>query len=431
MIISRVIESRYRSKAVGFLSSLKSLVILWMLAGSLCPAMGQPAVYDPLDLLGGRKKVTIPFKYVNNFILLDVRIYGILPVQLIFDTGAEHVILFKRQYTDLLQVEYDRRMRVMGSDLSREIFALITRNGLVEVEGLSARPHDMLVLEEDYFNLDEMLGTPVAGLLGGGFFKDLVIQIDYRKRKLTLIDPRGFEPPGDHLALPVTIRTHKPYVTAEAGLQDGSVLAVDLLVDTGAGVPVLLHNNTDSSLHLPATYIRGRLGMGLGGYVEGYIGRLRNFRVGSVDFPGILTSFQDLPGHWLVDRERFRNGIIGNELLARFSVFLDYHRGQLYLRPYKHKQRPFRMDRSGLMIFAYGMDFDKFVIQDLIDGSPAQEAGIRPGDVLYRIQGLNVTELTLDGISEILQKKPGKVIRLEVLRDNLLLKKRIVLRDLI
>jgi len=406
-------------------------LILWVLLASVFPAAAQPAVFDPLDLLQGRKKVTIPFKYVNNFILLDVRIYGILPVQLIFDTGAEHIILFKRQYTELLQVEYDRRMRVMGSDLSREIYALITRNGLVEVDGLAARPYDMLVLEEDYFNLDEMLGTPVAGLLGGGFFKDLVIQIDYRKRKLTLIDPRHFAPPEDHLALPITVRTQKPYVTAEAGLQDGSVLAVDLLVDTGAGVPVLLHNNTDASLHLPDSYIRGRLGIGLGGYVEGYIGRLRNFRVGSVDFPGILASFQDLPEHWLADSERFRNGIIGNELLARFSVYFDYNREQLYLKPYKHRQRPFQMDRSGMMIFAYGMDFDKFVVQDLIEGSPAQDAGILPGDILHRIQGLNASELKLDGILEILQKKPGKVIRLEVLRNNLLLKKRFVLRDLI
>src|SRR5690606_940054 len=219
------------------------LLLAWLLVIT-SSLYAQPAYLTPAEMLGGKKKVTIPFRFANNFILLDVRIYGILPMQLIFDTGAEHLILFKRQYTDLLQVTYDKRIPVMGADLSREIYALITRNALVEVDGLDPRPHDILVLEEDYFNLDEMIGTPVAGLIGGGFFKNLIIQIDYKRRRLTLIDPAGFDPPGDHLALPMTVRTQKPYIRAEAGLQDGTVVQVDLLVDTGAGVPLLLHNNS-------------------------------------------------------------------------------------------------------------------------------------------------------------------------------------------
>jgi hypothetical protein len=394
-------------------------------------APAQTAYFDPLNLLEGKKQVTIPFKFAHNFILLEVRIYGILPVQLIFDTGAEHIILFKRQYTDLMQVPYDRRMRIMGTDLSREVFALITRNGLVEVKGLAPRPYDMLVLEEDYFNLDEMLGTPVAGLIGGGFFKDLIIEIDYRRRKLTLTDPRAFSPPEGYLALPMTIRTQKPYVTAEAGLQDGTTVQVDLLLDTGAGVPLLLHTNTHPSLQLPKTYIRGRLGMGLGGYLEGFIGRVNNLHLGLVDFPGVLTSFQDLPDHWLADENRFRNGILGNELLGRFSVFMDYNREQLYLKPYKKRQRPFQMDRSGLMVFAYGIDLDRFVVHDIIEGSPAEEADIRPGDIIFRLQGIQAGDLTLDGISRMLQRKPGKTIRVEIARNNVLLQKKFKLRDLI
>lgn len=68
-----------------------------------------------------KKKATIPFRYIHNFIIVEARIYGIIPLQFIFDTGAEHIILFKREYTDLLQVPYDRRIPVLGSDMSREI----------------------------------------------------------------------------------------------------------------------------------------------------------------------------------------------------------------------------------------------------------------------------------------------------------------------
>ena len=387
--------------------------------------------YNPIDLLQGRKKVSIPFQYINNFIILEVRMYGMIPVHLIFDTGAEHVILFKREYTDLLHVEYDKRIPILGSDLSRKIHALITRNALLEINGLAPGTADLLVLEEDYFDLEELVGYPIDGLLGGGFFRNLIINIDYRNQRLTLHNPNTFEKPDGFISLPIRIKTNKPYVDAETTLQDGSVVTVDLLVDTGAGVPLLLHNNSNAALHLPSHVIKGKLGMGLGGYIEGYIGRISKLSVGEVQFPGVLTSFQDIDTEWLVDKDRFRNGILGNQLLSRFCVYFDYIHSQMMMRPYKKRQEPFTMDRSGLIIFAYGVAFDQFIVRDVIPGSPAEEAGIMPDDVLSKIQGLPSHFYNLNTLNSILQKKPGKKIRLIVLRDQKYMKKTFYLRDLI
>lgn len=102
----------------------------------LTPGFSQTSFYNQMDLLQGKRKAVIPFKYVHNFIVVEARIYGILPLQFIFDTGAEHVILFKKEYTDLLQVPYDKRIPILGSDLSQEVYALIARNGVIEVNGL-------------------------------------------------------------------------------------------------------------------------------------------------------------------------------------------------------------------------------------------------------------------------------------------------------
>lgn len=308
-------------------ASLTSIYRATLLLACLLSSLflySQPGYLNAFDLLQGKKKVVIPFHYQHNFILLDVKLFGLFPVKLIFDTGAEHIILFKREYTDVLQIPYDKRIPIMGSDLSREIYALIVRKADIQLQGLPAKPYDMLVMEENYFDLDEMIGAPIAGLIGGGFFKNLVINIDYKKHRMTLIDPLQFEPPHDFVTLPIHIKTNKPYVDAEANLLDGTIVQVDLLLDTGAGVPLLLHNNSDAALHLPETYIRGRLGMGLGGYLEGFIGRIGKLRMGEMEFPFVLTSFQDIDTAWLRDRDKFRNGLVGNQLLSRFNIYLDY-----------------------------------------------------------------------------------------------------------
>src|SRR5688500_5211399 len=368
---------------------IKQLLIFCILQLSVAQGViGQAILFDAVDLLEGKKKVSIPFNFVNNFIILDVKIFGSIPVHLIFDTGAEHVILFKRQYTDILRAPYDKRIPIMGSDLSRQIYALITRNALLEVAGLPSTPYDLLVLEEDYFNLEEIIGTSIDGLIGGGFFKNLVIQLDYRNLRMILHDPAQFDPPEGYTALPIEIRINKPYIDATASLQDGSVVEVDLLIDTGAGVPLLLHTNSHPSLKLPDQYIRGKLGMGLGGYLEGFIGRINKLTVGGIEFPGIITSFQDIKDEFLQNKDRFRNGILGNQLLSRLNVYLDYNRGQLWLKPTKSRSKPFAMDKSGLVIFAYGLEFNQFIVKDIIPGSPASETDVLPEDEILSLQGL-------------------------------------------
>ncbi|MEP6792954.1 MAG: PDZ domain-containing protein [Saprospiraceae bacterium] len=408
--------------------TLLSLVVMVMNGRT---SQAQSVVPDQNSILAGNRKVTIPFIYVHNFIILKVKLYGVLSVNLIYDTGAEHVIIFKKEYTDLLHTTYDKRIPIMGADLSRKIFALIARNATLQLEGLLPKPCDLLVLEEDYFKLDELVGIPIDGLIGGGFFRNLIVNIDYRNYRMTLYDPVNFEIPKGYMTLPIRIKTNKPYIDAETSLQDGTVVQVDLLIDTGAGVPLLLHTNSLSSLRLPEHYIRGKLGMGLGGYLEGFIGRIDKLRFGELEFPGVLTSFQEISQEWLDDQDRFRNGIIGNQILNRFSIFFDYIHGQLYLKPNHRKQKPFTMDRSGLIIFAFSDDFNQFVVKDIIDSSPAAEADIRINDILLKIHGFPTHFYSLEEINAMLQKKVGKRVKLVIKRDGQKLRKEIVLRELI
>ncbi len=411
---------------------IKYLFILTIVLQPFCQQVTcQPSYLEQTSILNGKKKAVIPFRYIHNFIIVEIKLYGVVPVQFIFDTGAEHVILFKRKYTDFLQVPYDKRVPILGSDLSREIWALIMRNIVIEIKGIKPKPYDILVLEEDYFNLDEMVGVPISGLIGGAFFKNHIVNIDYKKNQLTIYDPKFFEVPKGATNIPFELKANKPYVQGIATLSDGTKVAVELLVDTGSGVPLLLHNNSHPSLHLPEHLIRGKLGMGLGGYLEGYIGRIKNMRIGDLNFPSILTSFQDVDTTWLTDVSRFRNGIVGNEFLSRFNTYFNYMEGQLSLKAYKSKLKPFSMDRSGLVLFAFGDNFNQFIVKDIVDGSPAQKAGFQVNDILIKINGASSALFTLEGVNQVLQRKPGKMIRFKVLRGRETLKKQIILNDLI
>ena len=63
-----------------------------------------PAQIVGLDLLGGRDYVHLPFKLEQGFIIVDVRLENIVPLKMIFDTGAENTILFDKEIAQILGI---------------------------------------------------------------------------------------------------------------------------------------------------------------------------------------------------------------------------------------------------------------------------------------------------------------------------------------
>ena len=89
------------------------------------------------------------------------------------------------------------------------------------------------------------------------------------------------------------------------------------------------------------------------------------------------------------------------------------------------------MDKSGLIIFAYGADFNSFVVKDVIPGSPAEESGLQSEDIVVKVQGLPAHHYSLSGLNALLQKKSGKKIRMLISRKGERLLMEFKLRDLI
>src|SRR5207237_892827 len=88
-------------------------------------------------------------------------------------------------------------------------------------------------------------------------------------------------------------------------------------------------------------------------------------------------------------------GIIGGEILRRFTVIFDYPRKQLILEPNARFAEPYDFDMSGLMVTAHGDDLKTFRVHHVISPSPAYDSGLRVGDVITAIDGQPAADLSL------------------------------------
>lgn len=375
----------------------------------------------------------IPFEYTNNFIILTVTFNGLLPLKFIFDTGAEHTILSKREISDMLNVTYEREFRVTGSDLKTELVAYLARRVRFDIPEKAAAPSvDILVLQEDYFRFEEYAGVNVHGILAANAFSKYIIKINYDRKVMTLYDRAHYKlRESGYEAVAVEIFRNKIYLNTSLKIVPDSVAPVKLLLDTGAGLPLLLFSDTHPLLHPSANAISSNIGMGLGGYLEGFTGRIYQVEMGAFSQHNVITYFQTLDTVYNAEHLNKRNGLIGNTLLSRFYVIVDYQTATIWLKPSRNYKSEFVYDRSGLNLIASGANFNRYTVQSVLPYSPAAEADFRKGDEIVRVGWLPTSFSSLADLQHTFQKKAGKKLKVVIRRDGKLMKKRIVLRDLI
>ena len=378
-------------------------------------------------------QIDIPFEYHNNFIVINVMFNDILPLKFIFDTGAEYTILAKREITDLLSVDYQKRFVLQGADMSTDLYAYLARGINLTIGDMRATNRTILVLEEDYFRFEEFSGINIHGIIGADVFRRFTVRINYQKQIITLINPETFHPPkgGKTKEYPVVLHRSKPYVMTQTRLANDTVVNTKLLLDTGASLSLLLYTNTHSDLKPPDKVIPSNIGIGLGGFLQGYLGRIKQLRLEDITFDQVITNFQELPESRDSSNTIYRNGIIGNRLLQRFIIILDYTNEKLYLQNDHRFKNKYIYDRSGLILVASGPSLNKYMVFDVVPNSPAARVGIRRGDELRSINGLPASFFSLEEVTFKFQGKIGKSMRVGIVRNNVRLNKVFKLEQLI
>jgi predicted aspartyl protease len=380
----------------------------------------------------GAKKVEIPFERQGNFIIVKIIFEGLFPLRFILDTGAEHTILSKKEIPNLLGLPYDRTINLMGTDMKTQVVAHIIRKVKLQLPTVLLTK-DIIVLENDYFEFDKFMGLDVHGVLGAEAFRGYVLKFDFIKQIITLYDPSVFKP-SDHRnfeEIPIEIIRSKPYIKTIAQIQSDTAAELKLLIDTGAALSLLLHTYSTPTLSLPEHVIKGNIGTGLGGEIEGYVGRIRCLYLGKNKLFNPVSNFQEL--YALSDSSYLngRNGLLGSEILSRFTFIIDFAKEKLYLQPNRFFKEKFSYDKSGLVLIAGGENLSRFTVHQVMPNSPAEEAGLQKGDELVRLNLIPIRFYSLGEVNRKFQTKTGKTHHIIYIRNGQRMKATVKLRDLI
>jgi PDZ domain/Aspartyl protease len=378
------------------------------------------------SLSDGRKKIQMPIEVYNNLVVVPVILNGQLPLKFILDTGVRTSILTQKTFSDILNLSYTRKYTIAGPGGQKLVDAYVTNNVSIDLPGVHGEGHALLVLDEDYLELRNYLGTDVHGILGYELFSRFIVKIDYEAKILTLSTPDRARIGRRYRSFPITIEDTKPYITTNIELNDSTQITSKLLIDSGASHGLVLEPGSHPKLTVPSLHIKSIIGRGIGGIITGQIGRIKSITLGGYKVHNVVSNFPD-PNSYMdtlkMGRIVFRNGSIGGELLSRFTVVFDFPQEKIYLKKNHDYKKKFYFNLSGVTLKAKGSSLRKYEITDIRENSSAAQAGLQTGDLIISVNGIATEELDLNSINGFLNSKPGRRITLDIERTGQRLRK--------
>jgi hypothetical protein len=137
---------------------------------------------------------------------------------------------------------------------------------------------------------------------------------------------------------------------------------------------------TDSSLIKRKRKFFLKQAEGLGGKLDMDLTVISELRIGPYKFKKVpVFVFDDT---YNVTSYPYLGGLIGNDVLRRFNLILNYPKRDIYLIPNSHFYESFDYSYSGIEL--YKVD-STIVVGDVAKGSPAEAAGIKEGDIIVAI----------------------------------------------
>lgn len=412
----------------------------------------------------GKKYEKVKFQLINNLVIVPIEVNG-TPLSFVLDTGVSTPILFNLSDKDSIQINEVSEITIQGLGEGEPIQALRSTNNSFKLGSIENKSQRLYVVLDKSLNFSPSLGIPIHGIIGYDLFRDFVVEMNYSMRNIKFHEPKSYRYKKNKRTqtLPLTLIRKKAYVDGEVYLKDDESVSVRMLLDTGSSDAIWLLENEE--IQIPDTFYEDFLGRGLGGDVYGKRTRVQSMKLGDFVLNNAKAAFPDMESFNSIKNLGNRNGSLGGEVLKRFNIVFDYRNQQITLRKNGGFNSPFQYNFSGIDLQHDGVRYvaerlanpsglvteeeDTFgnvqilmenttrlslvpeiIVSGIRAGSPAEEAGLKEGDVILAVNGKSIHSYKLQEVLQMLNERKGKRIRVVIERYNSDLAFTFVLKDM-
>jgi hypothetical protein len=254
----------------------------------------------------------------------------------------------------------------------------------------------------NYDILTSVYGVKIDGIIGYSFLKNYIVNINYDSSYIEIFSKGIYKFPKRGFILHPNMQKI-PIIQLK--FKETKKLQNNFYFDTGAGLCFLLSDDYVKDFSIFSASKRKPVltqAEGLGGKMIMKLTTIKTLHIGPYTFKNVPTHiFEDVTN---ITSYPILGGLIGNDILRRFNVTLNYEKNEIHLIPNSFFKDPFDYAYTGLGLY----DNDgSVVIEDIIPNSPGDKAGFMLGDTIIAMN--NNFSKDIRQYKTILQSETNKI----------------------
>ncbi len=363
---------------------------------------------------------SIPFiQLTGGIVIMQAKLDNIADtLNFILDTGSSGISLDSTtaDYLKLKPSPSNRTIRGIAG--IRNVSFLYNRS--LRLPGLSIDSLNFHI--NDYSILTTVYGERIDGIIGYAVLSRYIVKLDYDSSRITFASPGTIRYPRAGYLLKPNI---SQLVTQSMRVRDARTINSRFLFDLGAGLCVLFSRDfiDDSSLLDKKRKRWQKEGEGLGGKIDMELTIVKEVKLGPYKFRNVPAFiFDDV---YNVTSYPQMGGLLGNDIMRRFNVILNYPGGDIFITPNSHFTDLFDYSYTGLELYLVE---GNVIVGDVAPGSPAEASGLKEGDEVIAVnkvfnQSLNQYKIAL--------QTPNERVKLIIRRNGVVEEREVRVRSIL
>jgi hypothetical protein len=347
-----------------------------------------------------KKLSTIKFLQLTGGTIIMQALLNNLPdtLNFVLDSGSSGISLDSSTivYLGLKPIPTDRNIRTIAG--IRNVSFLF--NQQLHFPGLTIDSLNFHV--NDYSILTAVYGERIDGIIGYSVFSRYIIKIDYDSSEVEFWSKGSLRyPRGGYLLKPSITNL----ATQTVRVRDAKTYNAKFLYDIGAGLCMMLSQDfvNDSSLLTRNKKLFAKEGEGVGGKIDMHATVIKEVKIGPFRFRKVpVYIFDDT---YNVTSYPYLGGLLGNDIMRRFNVIMNYDKRDFYIVPNSRFDDPFDYSYCGMELYLIN---GQIIAGDVAKDSPAEKAGVKEGDIVVAInknfsQNMNQYKILLQSVDQKIQ----------------------------
>jgi hypothetical protein len=390
--------------------SLPIYILVFVLA--ICSSM--PSIISAqkeAEITNARYLTAFPFTMLDGGTIFLKATLNNMPdtLNFVLDTGSSGVSLDSSTAERLKLETSGSNKTIKGLGQAKK--GTFVLNQTLHLPKLAVDDLDFYVNDYEFLSISK--GVKVDGIIGYSFLKRFIVKVNYDSLKIEVWQPGLMKYPKRGFSMGLYLDNLPMF---DANIKDRASINGRYFFDTGADICFLMSEKfvEDSNVLKANKKTLAIQAEGLGGKQVMKFTTIDQLHVGPYTFKQVPSYiFND---RYNVTRYPQLGGLIGNDLLHRFNLIINYPDAEIHLSPNSYFNEPFDYVYTGFKIFSIN---GKAIIDNVIKDSPAEKAGLQNGDLLLGVN--NNFSNNLDGYKKIITSARSG-LEMSVLRENQLKK---------